>query len=255
MGEPIVPGDSEIETKPKAVEGAAEATLAAPETSSGTPAREPAPRSNKRNSIFGSLFGKKEAATSPTSATNEAPPLAPAKDSEPAAVSATAPQLSDPVKDIAPATETAAAAPVSEPAVPETAPATTSTTSPVSPETTKANRRSSFFSNLGTKKEKKINTTSDTEVTDGEGKKSGGFSGLLRKASRAQGARPSKATAPTTGAATEAEAPAPADKETAATEPTTNGETATEPSAGAVAETAPETTTAAPQQTPVQATA
>lgn len=153
---------------------AATEPLAAETTATGT-ARETAPKPNKRNSLFGGFFGKKET-TSPA-ATETAPALV-AKD-EPSTVSETAPQLDDPVAE-----------PTAAPAVDNTATpaaATADTTSPVSNTTPTGNRRTSFFSNIGTKKERKAGATSDTEVTDGETKKSSGFGGLLRKASRAQG--------------------------------------------------------------------
>ena len=90
--------------------------------------------------------------------------------------------------------------------------------SPISP-TDK--RRTSFFGNLGTKKERRTGGTSDNELTDGEGKKqsSGGFGGLLRKASRAQ-----KGSTPAT---TKDAANIPLPTGTPA-EATTNGETLAE---------------------------
>ena len=71
-----------------------------------THARENAPRPSKRNSIFGSFFGKKDV----TSPTKEEAPVVPAKDVEPTAVSPTAPQLEDPVTTAPQSTETAQAA-------------------------------------------------------------------------------------------------------------------------------------------------
>lgn len=137
-------------------------------------------KANKRTSVFGSLFGKKEAASP---AATETSPAVPAKD-EPSTVSSTAPQLDDPVAE-------STAAPTME--TRETPAAVADTTTPTTTTPTN-NRRSSFFSNLGTKKEKRTGATSGDELTDGEGKKSGGFGGLLRKASRA----PPKSSAPNT---------------------------------------------------------
>jgi len=68
-----------------------------------TPARETAPRPAKRNSIFGSFFGKKDV-TSPTK--EDVAPVVPVKDAEPMGVSATAPQLEDPVNTASQPTET-----------------------------------------------------------------------------------------------------------------------------------------------------
>ena len=136
--------------------------------------REAAPKPTKRNSLFGGLFGKKEA-TSPT-ATEPAAIVAPKE--EPSTVSSTAPQLEHPVTE-----PTAAAAPTLDTNEPSAT--TAETNSPITNTTPTGNRRSSFFTNLGgTKKERKTGTTSDTEVVDGEGRKSGVLSGLLRKASR-----------------------------------------------------------------------
>jgi len=131
-------------------------------------------KANKRTSMFGSFFGKKEA-VSPSAM--EASPAVPAKD-EPSTVSSTAPQLNNLVNE-------STAAPTLE--TKETPAAVANTTTPTTTTPTN-NRRSSFFSNLGTKKERRTGTNSGDELTDGEGKKqtSGGFGGLLRKASRAQ---------------------------------------------------------------------
>lgn len=58
------------------------------------------------------------------------------------------------------------------------------------PELAKERRRSSFFGTLGSKKERRAEPTSDSEVTDGEGKKVGKLGGLFRRPSRAaQGAK------------------------------------------------------------------
>ncbi|CAO1605077.1 hypothetical protein XANCAGTX0491_008610 [Xanthoria calcicola] len=258
MGKPVIPVEgSNVEStkteeplatastpvEPGATTTEPSATTAEPSAVSTTP-RESAPKANKRNSIFNSFFGKKEtpATTSPSATTpaNETAPIVPAQDTEPAPNSQVAPQLEVPATETAPTGDTNAAAATSE-----TAAATTPTTSPVSQDTAKANRRSSFFSNLGTKKEKRTGGVSDAEGTDGEGKKSGGFGGLLRKASRAQGPKAaSKPMATTNGAAADSEAPI--SKDTTTTEPatgTTSGEVVSEP------------TPTTSQQTPVQAAA
>ncbi|KAL9046633.1 MAG: hypothetical protein Q9214_000578 [Letrouitia sp. 1 TL-2023] len=258
MGEPVVPEGSTNETKTTAATKDTEPTEPVSETTTtSTAARETTSKSNKRNSIFSSLFSKKETPASPVTA-NETSPTSPTKDSEPAAVSPTAPQLSDPVKDKdnAPTSDVTSSAPASEPtAAAENAPAATSTASPTSPDTAKANRRSSFFG-MGSKKEKKVGTTSDAEGTDGEGKKSGGFSGLLRKASRAQGSKPNKVTtANNTTAPAESETPAPVSKETQTAEATTDGEDAAKSSTNATTATEPGEAAPTSQQTPVQATA
>ena len=107
-------------------------------------------------------------------------------------------------------------------------------------------RRTSFFGNLGTKKERSTGATSDNELTDGQGKKqsSGGFGGLLRKASRAQKGSSSAATKDAANVALPAETPA---------EATTNGETIAEKPAMTEGETG--NMTAAHEQTPVAASA
>ncbi|KAL8777509.1 MAG: hypothetical protein Q9203_002605 [Teloschistes exilis] len=262
MDEPVVNADgtaTEIPTATPVIptatsaEPAAQASTVATETPLSETPRETAPKANKRNSIFGNLFAKKETPTPNASSTgppasttaDETTPAVPAKDMEPAATSPVAPQVETGASETAPVTDTAA--PTESTAI---APTTSTTTSPVSPDTTKANRRTSFFSNLGTKKEKKASAVSDTEGTDGEGKKSGGFGGLLRKASRAQGPKSTPKTAAATNgtADTETAAPAPSTKETPATETLTNGEKTT-------ADVVPDSTTTTSQQTPVQATA
>ena len=198
--------------------------------------RETAPKPNKRNSIFGSIFGKKDAVT-PTS--TEATSAVPVKD-EQSTMSSTAPQLETPVTS--PTGETTATTSETPATAAETAtPAPTA--SPLSP-TDK--RRTSFFGNLGTKKERRTGGTSDNELTDGEGKKqsSGGLGGLLRKASRAQ-----KGSSPST---TKEAANVPLPTETPA-EATTNGENLVEKPAMTNGET--ENVASTHEQTPVSAAA
>ena len=218
MGEPVLPASGST-TEATHVQSAeptvsSNATGATPMTTTKDASGKP----NKRASVFGGLFGKKESHTAP--ATTETAPAVPAKD-EPATVSSTAPQLDNPV----PSSTDENTAPTTEPikaGVTPAADATALTTGTTSATTPTDKRRASFFSGLGTKKEKKSAATSGDELTDGETKKQGGgFSGLLRKASRAQPKKDPKA--PVTDAA---EIPLP--KEPAAKEgelPLTNGET------------------------------
>lgn len=183
IGEPVVPtgGHSTAVDDISPVATGAESAAAAPiaaETAPTSATRETAPKPNKRASIFGGLFGKKEAASPPPIETT---PAVPAKD-EPSAISSTAPQLESPVTQ--PTTEPVAGTVASgtpAAAIDSNRPGAAATGLP-------ERRRSSFFNTLGTKKERRAGTTSGDELTDGEGKKqpSGGFGGLLRKASRAQ---------------------------------------------------------------------
>ncbi|KAL8841680.1 MAG: hypothetical protein Q9176_003075 [Flavoplaca citrina] len=239
--EPLAAANTPVEPSASTVEPST--TAAEPSAVSTTP-RETAPKATKRNSIFGNFFGKKEApaATKPTAAmsADETAPTVPAKDTEPTPVSQVDPQPEVSASETAPTLETNAPAGTSESAV-----ATTPTTSPVSPDAAKANRRTSFFSNLGTKKEKRTGGVSDAEGTDGEGKKTGGFGGLLRKASRAQGPKSTSKPAATTNGATESEAAAPVSKDG------TTAETTNTTSSEVVPESTPKTS----QQTPVQAAA
>ncbi|KAI4190795.1 MAG: hypothetical protein L6R41_000569 [Letrouitia leprolyta] len=245
LSNPVIPaeGTSTEEPVTAAETAPATGTSSTPTTTdkpAATTARESTPKPNKRNSIFGSFFNKKEpsASTTPTvnTTTQEPGPAVPSKETELATTSPTVPQTETATKETAPTVDTNAPVTTTE------TPATTSATTPVSPDTSKANRRSSFFSNLGTKKEKRTGGVSDAEGTDGEGKKSGGFGGLLRKASRAQGHKPTSKPAPATDGVTDKEAPAPINKEPPTTEPTTDNEVVSE-------------TTTAPSQTPVQAAA
>lgn len=239
VGEPVVPaGEAATGVDASEVAPAAGADSTVAETTPPSTTRETAPKPNKRNSIFGSIFGKKDtAAPASTPASTETPPAVPAKD-EPSTVSPTAPQLDNPVtsptaETTAATTETPTAA-----AAEESTPA--ATTTPLSP-TDK--RRTSFFSNLGTKKERRTGEKSDNELTDGEGKKSsGGFGGLLRKASRAQ-------KGSSTGTSKDpANVPLPTETPAVAV-PTTNGDMFAEKPAETEGETG--NMTGAPEQTPV----
>ena len=219
VGEPVIPADAaNTDATPAATTQPTETSASTGTTPAATTKDTPA-KPNKRSSVFGGFFSRKESSTGPTTA--EASPTAPVKD-EPSGVSSTAPQLDNPV----PASTTEPAAPTSEPAKTETTSAEEATTSPAAVATSPASptdkRRTSFFSNLGTKKEKKTApTSSGDELTDGETKKQGsGFSGLLRKPSRAQPKKDSKA--PVTDAA---ETPLPKEPPTKVdAQPTTTSE-------------------------------
>lgn len=215
---------------------ATEAPMAEPAGTTAT--RETLPKANKRGSIFGNFFNKKDA-TSPTVGT-EAAPAVPAKDDETAVTSPTVPQLEDPVK---PTPAPVATGTTNEITSPANEPATAPTTSPTSPETGKPSRRSSFFNNLGTKKEKRSDAVSDAEGTDGEGKKSTGskLGGLFRKPSRATPTSSTKPEHSATAATETTDGPAPISKEAPAA---TNGDGVPE-----------SIVTIESQQTPVQASA
>ncbi|KAL6718014.1 hypothetical protein ACLMJK_004099 [Lecanora helva] len=239
VGEPVLPAGGKStgtdEISPAAGTGTAAAGPSTAETAPTSTTRETAPKPNKRSSIFGGFFGKKEA---PTSAPAETSPTAPVKN-EPSTVSPTAPQLDTPGTE-----PTSTAKPTTETTGTETAAAEPTTPGATTTPTDK--RRSSFFSNLGTKKERKAGTTSGDELTDGEGKKqtSGGFGGLLRKASRAQKGN----------AAAKDPADVPLPKETPAAATTTEGAAEEKPT---VTDSQVESNSkAAPQeQTPVSAAA
>ena len=231
IGEPVLPA-GEATTGAGASDAApiGGTEYSAIETTPTSTTRETKP--NKRNSIFGNIFGKKDA---PNLASADTPPTVPAKD-EPPAVSSTAPQLDNPVTS---STAEPTAATTETPTTGTEAAAPAAAASPLS---STDKRRSSFFGNLGTKKERRTGATSDNELTDGEGKKQapGGFGGLLRKASRAQKGSSS--------ATSKDAANVPLPTGTAA-EANTNGETL----AGTSATTGGATGTH--EQTPVSATA
>lgn len=115
-----------------AVEPTAGTTTSEAMPAAVTPAREAAPRPAKRNSIFGSFFGKKDV-TSPTK--EDVAPVVPVKDAEPLAVSATAPQLEDPVNTASQPTETVPATKMGK--LDTTAVSTPATKQNVSPSATK----------------------------------------------------------------------------------------------------------------------
>lgn len=168
------------------------------EPNAGLTNRDTAPKANKRGSIFGNFFNKKDL----SSPTTEAAPAVPVKDvsikesavkDETALTSSTAPKLEDSVSSpTAGATMTSTGATAND-AV------TSPVASPTTPETSKPQRRSSFFNNLGSRRERRSEAVSDAEGTDGEGKKSttSKFGGLFRKPSRATPTTNTK-TEPTT---------------------------------------------------------
>ena len=176
-------GESTEGTQPITAEETLESKVA--ESSTGHSGRDAHQKPIKRNSIFNSFFGKKEA-TSPL--TKDSTTTSPTKDSEATAVSATAPRLDDPVG--IGSSEPSTTAPVSIPSA-NTAEGSALVDTPsaqaTTPDPAKEKRRSSFFGTLGTKKEKRSDVTSDTDIADGEGKKSAPtkFGGLFRKPSRA----------------------------------------------------------------------
>ena len=233
-------------------------TPKAVEPIAGSSTREAVPKPTKRNSIFGSFFGKKDTA-SPT--TKDPVQGVPGKELGPSPVSATAPQLDDPISPTSPGlTETgsthATAAAVTEGSVPNT-----TTTQATTPDPTKDKRRTSFFGNLGGKKEKRTDVTSDVENVEGDGKKStpGKFGDLFRKPSRAartsSGNRNANNTTSTPAAVSESPKTAISDTTQA---PTSTSETAATPATtvhehrGALSEP---TSTTYSQNTPVPTTA
>ncbi len=237
VGEPVLPAEGKSagtdDIAPVAGTGTAATEPLAAEAAPTSTARETAPKPNKRASLFGGFFGKKEAAT-PAAA--ETAPTVPAKD-EPTAVPAAAPQLDNPVSQ-------STAEPATEAAVTDTPAVAGESTTPGATTTPTDKRRTSFFSNLGTKKERKAGATSGDEAVDGEAKRqsSGGFGGLLRKASRAQKGTPAAKDA--------ADIPLP--KETPAAAATTDGAAEEKPAlAGSEVGHTPKAETQ--EQTPVSA--
>ena len=135
--------------------------------------RSPAPslpprRRNKRGSVFGSLFGKKNA-TSPTTEKTEAETVTPAADTEALPVSETAPKLEEPIDTGKPIDTAAVVAPVthaSEPTTSDVARDTTTTTETPA----QAEKKPNFFSGLikkveGKKEEHKEEKAVETETS------------------------------------------------------------------------------------------
>ncbi|OJJ49350.1 hypothetical protein ASPZODRAFT_129788 [Penicilliopsis zonata CBS 506.65] len=241
--------------------------VAAEETPVAVPAVETAEKEEKkaetpvaqkkRASIFGNFFQK---VTSPSHEKSEKEATAPA---EPAAVSSTAPQLENPVEEAAVApiepesvtapAETAAATAEAAETPAEAAPAEAPAAAATSP-APKDKRRTSFFGNLGIKKEKK-GETSDNEATDGETKhKSNKLGGIFRMPSKAVKLGEKKETAT---AETETK-PEPISKdapETAAEETPKPAETTETAAPAAEAAEPVEPVNVASASTPVQAAA
>ncbi|KAJ5779425.1 hypothetical protein N7457_007145 [Penicillium paradoxum] len=135
-------------------------------------------KKSKRASIFGNFFQK---VASPSQEKSEKEATVPAVEETP--VASTAPQLESPVEEAA--VKPVEPESVTAPAADETAVVETSAAEPVS--SPKEKRRTSFFGNLGMKKEKKAES-SDNEVTDGEAKEAkhkNKLGGLFRKPSKA----------------------------------------------------------------------
>ncbi|KAJ5942355.1 hypothetical protein N7516_002523 [Penicillium verrucosum] len=176
-----------VEVAEPTTETPAETTEAAKEEAKD---EKKAEKKAKRASIFGNFFQK---VASPSQEKSEKEATAPATEETP--VASTAPQLENPVEE-ATAKPTEAEAAVSSP---------------------KEKRRTSFFGNLGMKKEKKAD--SDNEVTDGEAKetKAKKLGGLFRKPSKAVKLDKEEVAAAETEAKADAaeEAPAVPAKETA----------------------------------------
>jgi hypothetical protein len=176
LEQPVVPVEG---TKPVAAQETSRPATS--EVAVITSTAEAAPKPAKRNSLFGSLWGKKE------SSSKDAVPTIATKEPETTPVSATAPRIEEPINPTSTASGTVAPAPppVAEPSESSPVATTSPAVSPSTPSTDK--RRSSFFNALGGKKEKKVEGSPDTEGVDGEGKKSntGKFTGLFRKPSRA----------------------------------------------------------------------
>lgn len=91
---PEVPGDEILPTPVAEIVQPAPAAVETAAPSSTT--REHAPKPNKRNSLFGSLFNK-VSSPSHEKTEKEVGPAVPMKETETAPVSAVAPQLADPV--------------------------------------------------------------------------------------------------------------------------------------------------------------
>ena len=244
VGAPLATEGESAPATTGAIENTSDVTSEAQPTSNastmaGTTSRDVAPKANKRGSIFGNFFNKKDASSS---AATETAPAVPAKDETPTTAS-TAPQTENPVSPPTEGTTTTTNEPSAVPNEVTSSPVNSS----ANPDTTKPQRRTSFFNNLGTKKEKRSEAISDAEGTDGEGKKSTGskLGGLFRKPSRAVASNNTKTepATPGTGNVTGVEGtPAPISKEEPAA---TNGN-----------DIVPEATSRTePQQTPVQASA
>ena len=97
LGAPVVPAEGS--TAVMAADEPAQPVLAESGVDSTNAVnRENMPKPNKRNSLFGGFFNKKDTASPPLERTEkEVGPTVPVKDAESTTVSATAPQLTEPV--------------------------------------------------------------------------------------------------------------------------------------------------------------
>ncbi|KGO78520.1 hypothetical protein PITC_067870 [Penicillium italicum] len=195
-----------VEVVEPTVEAPAETTEAAKEEVKD---EKKAEKKAKRASIFGNFFQK---VASPSHEKSEKEAIAPA--AEETSVASTAPQLESPVEEAAAKPIEAEAVTAPAEAVETPAAETLAAEAVPSP---KEKRRTSFFGNLGIKKEKKADS-SDNEVTDGEAKetKSKKLGGIFRKPSKAVKLDKEEVAAAETEAKAEAaeEAPAVPVKET-----------------------------------------
>ncbi|KAI9698930.1 MAG: hypothetical protein M1836_003119 [Candelina mexicana] len=167
---------------------------------------ETTPKPAKRNSLFGSLFQKKDV-RSPVEdkPERETAPAVPAKDVPPKEMpnnttdtapaialnaNSTAPTIANPATAETPASTAESASPImNKPDTTEIlAPTSETTVTAANAEPSKEKRRSSFFTNLGSRREKR--TESDTEVVDSERRQRSAsplpkLGGLFRNPSRA----------------------------------------------------------------------
>ena len=156
-----------------------------------------APKSNKRNSVFGSFFNKKE---TPKEKEKELAPAVPAKEAESAPVTATVPQTEEPtvmgseepMMNVATPKEATTENPTASASAGEMSATKATATTP----DTKEKRRQSFF-NLGGKKEKKSEAISDTEGAEKSGSATAKLGNVFRRASRS--AKPTSSTVTDSG--------------------------------------------------------
>ncbi|KAI9747807.1 MAG: hypothetical protein M1835_001968 [Candelina submexicana] len=206
---PVVGAD---EIKPAVADQPAKATTTEPAVGAGnvSSARESpietAPKPAKRNSLFGGLFQKKDV-RSPVeeNSERETAPVVPAKDVPPKETpthttdtapataliaNSTAPTVGNPATAETPASTAESANPImNKPDTTEIlAPTSETTVTAANAEPSKEKRRSSFFTNLGSRREKR--PESDTEVVDSERRQRSAsplpkLGGLFRNPSRA----------------------------------------------------------------------
>lgn len=194
---------------------------------------------SKRTSIFGNFFQK---VTSPSHEKTEKEATAPVESS----VSSTAPQLDNPVEEIP------AQPAESENVTPAERQSSKDSTGAPAESPAKDKRRTSFFGNLGIKKEKKGESSDNEAAADGEPKqKSNKLGNLFRKPSRAVKAEKEK-EASAANSESKTEEPE-SSKDAPAEEAPAEASTQT-PEASKAAESAEPVNTAA-TTTPVQAAA